>query len=356
MKNIFTKKNLMPLIVLSSICLVVAALMGGVNLITEQRIFDNEQKKISASLSDVMPNGVFEKIEIPEDAPSTVTAIYKDSVSGGHVVTLAKQGYASIIKITVGIDIDQKVTNMIITNQQETHGKDISSLIASLAGANNAKEVESVDVVTGATKTSGYIKSAVYDAFVALGYAAPKVEAEFDNAGVTDTTDEEVIAIAKELMAGDYEKTSTEGMPTTVKGVYKNSNGGYAIHIATRTQYVPLETNGVVTVDKSGEITGIKMINWVVGYDKDLLDSAPICEDYFLRSFVGKNSDSLKRVELVTNATLSSNNFTDALTEAMDILYPVKTYTIIGIVCAGVCAAAVISYCVYINVKRRKNG
>ena len=116
MKNIFTKKNLMPLIVLSSICLVVAALMGGVNLITEQRIFDNEQKKISASLSDVMPNGVFEKIEIPEDAPSTVTAIYKDSVSGGHVVTLAKQGYASIIKITVGIDIDQKVTNMIITN------------------------------------------------------------------------------------------------------------------------------------------------------------------------------------------------------------------------------------------------
>ena len=356
MKNMFTKKNLMPLIVLSAICIISAALMGGINLITEQRIFDNEQKKISDSLSEVMPGGVFEKIEISQGTPSTVTAIYKDSVSGGHVVTLEKQGYASIIKITVGIDTDKKVTSAIITGQQETHGKDISSLMASLSNAGSAQDVESVEHVTGATKTSGYIKSAVYDAFVALGYAVPKVEAEFDNGGVTETTDDEVIAIAKELMAGNYEKVSTEGMPTTVKGVYKNSNGGYAIHIATRTEWRPLETEGIVTVNKFGEVTGVKMLEWIVGYDSELLDSAPICEEYFLSSFIGKNAESLKRVELVTHATNTSNNFTDALTTAMEILYPVKTYTVIGIVCAAVCAVASIGCCVYTNVRRRKNG
>ena len=277
-------------------------------------------------------------------------------IGGETAVTLAKQGYASVIKMTIGIDTDKKVTNVIITSQQETHGKDISSLISSLANAKDANEVESVETVTGATKTSGYIKSAVYDAFVALGYASAKVEVEFDNGGITDTTDDEVIAIAKDLMEGDYAKISVEGMPTTVKNVYENSNGGYAIHIATRTEWRPIESEGVVTIDKSGEITGIKMLEWIVGYDSEILDSAPVCEEYFINSFIGKNSDSLKRVELVTHATNTSNNFTDALAEAMDILYPVKTYSVIGIICIFVGIATAIGSCVYVNVKRRKNG
>lgn len=357
MKKIFTKKNLMPAIVLGVICLISAALMGGINMITAEKIAAEEIKKIQGSLEEVMPGGDFESVKLSEKAPDTVTAIYKDKISGGHVVTLEKQGYASIIKITVGIDSEGKTTDMVITSQQETHGKDISSLIESLANANSASDVESVDAVTGATKTSGYIKSAVYDAYVALGYAAAKDDEEvFDNGGITDTTDEEVIAIAKELMAGDYEKTSTEGMPTTIKGVYENSNGGYAIHIATRTEWRPLETEGIVTVDKSGNVTGVKMLEWIVGYDKELLDSAPECDKEFLDSFIGKNSDSLKRVDLVTHATNTSNNFTDALTAALKLLYPVKTYTVIAIACVSVIVVALISTSVYFSIKRRKNG
>ena len=356
MKKMFSKENLMPVTVLGIICLIVAVLMGGINMITEEVILDNERKAIAESLSEVMPGGEFTQVELTESTPSTVTAIYKDSVSGGHVVTLAKQGYASVIKITVGIDAEQKVTNMIITSQQETHGKNINSLIEKISNAANASEVESVDTITGATKTSGYIKSAVYDAFVALGYASAKSEVEFDNGGIVTTTDSEVIAVAKELMPGNYEKASTEGMPTTIKGVYKNSNGGYAIHIATRTEWRPLETEGIVTVDKSGEITGVKMLNWIVGYDHELLDSAPECDKDFLNSFIGKNSSSLTRVDLVTHATNTSNNFTDALASAMDVLYPTKTYAVIGVVALAVAILAPVGYVVFTNVKRRKNG
>lgn len=347
---------MMPLIVLSAICLIVALLMGGINMITAQIIKDAEAKAIAESLSQVMPNGEFTELELSKETPATVTAIYKDNVSGGHVVTLAKQGYASIINLTVGIDADQNVTKVLITNQQETHGKDISPLIEALSSAKGAAGVEAVETVTGATKTSGYIKSAVYDAFVALGYATAKEEAKFDNGGVSIRTEAEIIAVAKELMAGNYEKASTKGMPTTIKGVYKNSNGGYAIHIATRTEWRPLETEGVVTADSLGNITGVKMLEWIVGYDKELLDSAPECDDEFLDSFIGKNSDSLKRVELVTHATNTSNNFTDALTAALDVLYPVKTYSVIAIACASVILVSLAGTGVYLGLKRRKKG
>ena len=356
MKNMIKKQNIMPVLVLGVICLVVAVLMGGINMITEDIILEAEKKAIAESLSEVMPGGEFTEVELTEDTPSTVTAIYVDSVSGGHVVTLAKQGYASVIKITVGIGADQKITKMIITSQQETHGKNISSLINAISNGADASGVEAVDNVTGATKTSGYIKSAVYDAFVALGYASAKSEVEFDNGGITETTEAEVITVAKELMPGSYEKVSTEGMPTTIKGVYKNSNGGYAIHIATRTEWRPLETEGVVTVNKAGEITGVKMLEWIVGYDQELLDSAPECDEDFLNSFIGKNSSSLARVDLVTHATNTSNNFTDALSAAMDVLYPTKTYAVIGIAIIAVAVIAIIGSVVYTNLKRRKNG
>ena len=356
MKNMLKKENLMPVIVLGVICLISAVLMAGINMLTEKKILEDEQKAISESLTQVMPGGEFAEIELGKDTPETVTAIYKDNVSGGHVVTLSKQGYASVIKITVGITAEQKVTEVIITSQQETHGKNITPLIDAISSAANANEVDSADIVTGATKTSGYIKSAVYDAFVALGYASAKAESEFDNGGITATTDDEVVAIAKELMAGNYEKTSAEGMPTTVKGVYKNSNGGYAIHIATRTEWRPLETEGVVTVNKSGEITGVKMLEWIVGYDKELLESAPECDEEFLNSFIGKHASSLNRVDLVTHATNTSNNFTDALTSAMEILYPTKVYTAVGIAVIVTAVLAVVGLIVFSSLKRKRGG
>lgn len=356
MKSILKKENLKPVIVLSVICLIVAALMGGVNMITDPIIKDREAAAIAESLSSVMPNGDFEEIEKHPDAPKTVDKIYKDKNSGGHVVTLIKQGYASKIKLTVGIGADQKITSVVITSEAETHGKaGIDEMVAELSGK-GASAVSGVDGVTGATKTSDYIKAAVYDAFVVLGYAAPAdAEDAFDYAGITLTTDSEAIEIAKSLMPGEYERIDTPaGVPTTVRAIYKRSNGGHAIHVATRTLYVPLETEGIVTVDSFGNITGIEMIAWNVGYDKTLLDKAPEFTDEFLDSFIGKNADSLARVDLVTHATLTSNNFTNALEAALSALYPVPVFSIIAVAVIALLALSAIGYGVYLIIKRRK--
>jgi len=356
MNKIMKKENLIPVIVLAVICLIVAAVMGGVNMITAPEIERAQAEAIAESLSSVMPGGDFEEITPEGEIPSTVTTVYRDKVSGGHVVTLVQKGYADKIYMTVGISAEGKVTGAVITSQAESHGKSgIDEMVASFAGK-DASGVDGVESVSGATKTSGYIKSAVYDAFVALGLAAPKgEEAPFDNGGVPSYTDEQVIAVAAELMAGSYEKITVEGIPTTVKGVYKNSQGGHAIHVATRTEWRPLETEGVVTVDSRGVITGVRMLYWEVGFDSELLDEAPVCEDKFLDSIVGKRASELVSVDLVSHATNTSTNFVNPIRDALNVLYPETVpYDIIAAAALCVLVLAFVGYGVYFYIKRRK--
>ena len=363
LKNVFKKDNIMPVAVLGIICLVVAVLVAGINLITRDVIKAEEDRKISESLSVVMEGGEFEKAELPSDAPSTVTAVYREKNGKGNVVTLTKQGYKAPISITVGIDAEGKITGAVITSQAESHGKTgIDGYVSGFIGS-DAAGVEShfsANHVTGATVTSEKIKEAIYDAFVVLGLASAKDTPdvpEFTPAGEASLTESEAIAVAKELMDGSYTKAALpENMPETTHALYKRQEGGYAIHLATqRIKWSPTENEAIVTVDGLGNITGIKMIQWNVGYDKELLSAAPVCTEEYLNSFIGKNASSLNRVEIVTNATLTNNFFGEALKGALDVLYPVPIYSIIAIVIIALAIAAPVAVVIINKVRRKKN-
>ena len=45
-KSIFKKQNILPVAVLLAICIVIAAILGGVNMLTEEKIEANEQQKV----------------------------------------------------------------------------------------------------------------------------------------------------------------------------------------------------------------------------------------------------------------------------------------------------------------------
>lgn len=359
--KIFKKQNVMPVAILAAICVVIAALMGLVNMITAPVIEQAQSAAIAESLSTVMPGIDPEEVDIAGldyTVPTTVTAIYRDKGGAGHVVTLVKQGYADKIALTVGIDTAGKITKAVITSQAETHGKSgIDDMVAAFSGTDSSSS-QSVQHVSGATKTSDYIKSAVYDAFVALNYATPQDEDQsFDNGATegynTDTA--AVAAIAKEMSGKDYTAITLDGAPSSLVGVYRSADGGHALHVATRTEWRPIEVEAIVTVNGFGTIEHIKVLQWVVGYDKDLLPAAPECSEEFLNSFIGKSAHELARVELVTHATNTSNNLTDALTESLMLLYPVPVYRIIAVSAVALLALAAVAYAVYIKVRRREN-
>ncbi len=359
------KKNIMPVAVLGSICIVVAFLMGLVNMITSPIIREADEKAVKESLSIVMPNGEFNARadELKDGAPKTINAIYTDKNGLGYVAVLTTtKGYTGkAIGITVAFDKDGKIIKAVVTKNEE------SIVPAELkAGGTygdkyigvNAKDVASL--VTGATVkfTESAIKGAINDASAYLGFIAASDNTNTNDSNVKGNsalTDSDVIAIAGELMPGSYEKHTVDGMPEQVLGVYRETTGkGYAVHIATRTQYRDLETDGVVTVNAFGEITGVKMVEWIVGYDSTLLPSAPECDEAFLNSIKGKNSAGLKRVDLVTHATNTSNNFINPLKEAMDILYPVPIYTVATCSVIAAFMLFAVSYLIYIKVKGGK--
>ena len=86
-----TKKNIMPVAVLTVICLVVAILLAVVNYFTADKIAENADRKVNESLYAVLDSASgFEKINLEDyDAvPKTVAAAHKDKGGTGYVIVV----------------------------------------------------------------------------------------------------------------------------------------------------------------------------------------------------------------------------------------------------------------------------
>lgn len=316
MKNIFTKKNLMPLIVLSSICLIVAALMGGINMLTAPKIAFNEEQKVYDSLRQVL-DGTFETLEVPASAPSTVTGLFKVSDENGefkgNVVTVEQKGYAGKILLTIGFDKDGKTTKVVITAQSESHGKDINPLLDRLSGI-SSDAVSDVEVVTGATISSGYIKSAVSDAFKAIGQNGGENDGGEEGAEELPKTEEEIQNIAKAMVSDEISLTKCEldSAPSVLKRIYDAGDDGYFLYVVVSGAYVPVATEAVVHVDNSGKIVKVNLLSWIVGHD--------VVAGDFADKFAGKDKENVGKVELVSGATGTASDFRDAVTAALSYI------------------------------------
>lgn len=73
------------IVVLTSICLVVAALLAGVNHITAPIIEKSAVSGEQASLYTVLPNAAgFEEETLEGDVPETVTGVFRDTGGSGY--------------------------------------------------------------------------------------------------------------------------------------------------------------------------------------------------------------------------------------------------------------------------------
>ena len=102
-----TKKNLMPIIVLTSICIIVAALLGGVNELTKDKIRDNALKKEQASLIEVLPEStLFDEIDTSAySLPETVKSAYRETSDKGYVLIMATRSQYSTEDMTISVGI-----------------------------------------------------------------------------------------------------------------------------------------------------------------------------------------------------------------------------------------------------------
>lgn len=166
-----------PAAVLTVICLVIAALLGGANMLTAARIAQLELEKKEKSCLEVFPADegqtvTFEEIKTlwPESGYDGYLAVSGDEVVGCVLVTAAS-GYNGPVQIMTGFDMTGKVTGIKVISHGETpglganaaDGKFLSQFVSSTDAGSLAvtKDGGTIDAVTSATYSSRAVTDAI---------------------------------------------------------------------------------------------------------------------------------------------------------------------------------------------------
>lgn len=234
------KKHIKSVISLTAICAVVALLLGITNFITAPIIKKQEDQKVAQALLVVLPNGEeFKNVDLSSyKLPATVTEAYSEK-NGGYVFKMTTTGYASGLVILCGVDSEGKVTGATCIASSETNGaeKDYGSKFIN----KTADEVDSIDTVSGSTKTTLAYKNAVKDALNSFTIL---------NGGSVDIrSEEEILAdnLKTALSAADGKFTEvfiTEDIGA-ISAVYSADNGA---------GFVFLKGENFVATDSQGNV------------------------------------------------------------------------------------------------------
>lgn len=166
MKN----EKIKSIIVLTVICLVVAALLALTNSVTAPIISTARAEKVQKSLKTVLPEaGDFEEIkDLPENAPNTVRAVYKASDGSYAVVLATRSAYSSgDMGITLGIGPDREIKGVTLTSYQESKDFGRDTYPQNYVGR-TASDYADVDSFAGVTYSSKALKAAIGDAFTVI--------------------------------------------------------------------------------------------------------------------------------------------------------------------------------------------
>lgn len=247
------KKNLLPSIVLGSICLVVAVLLSVVNMFTAPVIAGRQNAAANAALLEVLPEGKnFKEIEITSEYPEIVTKGY--TADGGCVFQMQVTGKSSGLIIMCGVNSEGKVTGTKVIANEETPSY-AEKVFPTVEGTNGKYTDMTLDnfepqLVAGATLTSrAYgeaIKAALQAAILASGGSVDTRTPEQilqDNCNAALGTEgvEFVRWFATEILAG-VDKTYVA-----------KDNSGFVFVIGEK--FIGVNASGVVTEGVSADDT-----------------------------------------------------------------------------------------------------
>lgn len=195
--------------VLSLFCitLVSSACVGVVNMITASKIEEAKAAAAKRALAQVLPE--FDTTERSEHTADELIIVAHKATKGGEVVgyaieTSTKSGFSGLIRMMVGFDVEGRILNVNVLEQNETPGlgakmtEEGNPLLVSIQGKEASKinltvkkDGGDVDALTAAT-----ISSRAYAEAVARAYAVFKVAAGWQSdvqatTGATQTKKEE---------------------------------------------------------------------------------------------------------------------------------------------------------------------
>ncbi|MBP3618897.1 MAG: FMN-binding protein [Lachnospiraceae bacterium] len=239
--------NVKSIVVLTAICGVISLLLAATNALTAPIIEKNQNAAANEALLVVMPEGTgFEKMDLSAyELPATVTEAYKEA-GGGHVVKLTTTGYGSGFVIMCGVNADGTVSGAVCLSSNETLGYE-KTFGENFTGK-SSDGIETVDVISGATKTTVAYRNAVKDAINA---------ATILGGGSVDIRSEEEILmdnLSAALPAGEgkFTKLFLTEVIEGIDAVYIADNGKGAVCVIGE-QFVGVDASGAVVSGAEGD-------------------------------------------------------------------------------------------------------
>lgn len=167
-------------VVLFLVCAIIAGILGVVNLITADKIAEQDRIKTEKAYAAVLDAEGYE--DAPFDAAfPTIDNIAKAEGDKGYVVTTTFSGAQGSITMAVGVDTDYKCTGISIISHAETSGLGAKAADQSEYGewwrgqfvgqgddVKLAKSGGAIDAITAATITSNAVAGAVAESIRAV--------------------------------------------------------------------------------------------------------------------------------------------------------------------------------------------
>jgi len=234
-------KYVKSILALTAICGVVALLLSATNLLTAPIIEKNQSAAANEALLVVMPQGKdFTPVDLTTyELPATVTEVFAES-SGGHVIKLTTAGYGTGMVIMCGVDAAGTVTGATCLSSNETLG--VEKTYGDKTVGKTKEDIDSLDTVASATKTTEAYRGAVKDALLAVEILGGK--------SVDLRSEEEILQdnLSAALPAAEGAFTpwfmveELEG----VSAVYLAENGAGTVFVMGEA-FVAVDANGAVT-------------------------------------------------------------------------------------------------------------
>ena len=160
----------MPIAVLTIICLVIAGLLALTNSATAPVIEQAALERAEAARAAIIPEADgFDLLEI-EGLPDTVKEVYKATNDTGYIFMLTTTGYGGEMDLILGMNNDGTIIEVNTLKHSETKGMGSKTTEEPFRSQFTGKDasLEGVDAITGATISSKAYLGAVADAFTAF--------------------------------------------------------------------------------------------------------------------------------------------------------------------------------------------
>lgn len=236
------------IIVLTSICLVVAILLVVTNHFTKDKIAANNNKAAFEACFEVMPDAEnFEELDLSKytNLPQSLKNAYKETSGLGYAYKLEVRGKEAGLVIMVGIDNNGKITKSTVVSSNETPSYFGGAKEEEYSNKFTGKDstLEGITTISGATLSTKAYMNAVMDAF----------SANAEIAGMTVVKSKEMLIA--EIFPGTLAVTEVTTDATfgtsTVKVYNSNQYEGLVIEVIIN------EINYYIGLDYAGNIVGL---------------------------------------------------------------------------------------------------